>query len=275
MFRLLKGFGVTLNYFRKKNITIQYPEEKVIMPERFRGIQRFFPDKCIVCNLCVQVCPTDVITLTGKKSEENPKKKVIDTYNIDFQGCILCDFCTEVCPTEAIVMTARYDNLSEFNRSSHFKDMKWLTDNHVPGNYTEPDPEEEARKAAEEKEKAEAKKKAAAEKKEKEAVTSGAQADGKTDEKPKVETAKATEKPEAKAEAEKSKPEADTKTSEKPVSKQEEKTAKAENPADVEKQKSEAKPAEQVQSGKSEETEKQPTEKPEKTDTDDGRGDDK
>ncbi|WP_096185859.1 NuoI/complex I 23 kDa subunit family protein [Evansella halocellulosilytica] len=140
MFRLLKGFGVTLNYFRKKKFTIQYPDEKVIMPERFRGIHRFFPDKCIVCDLCVKVCPTDVITLTGKKSEENPKKKVIDTYNIDFQGCILCDFCTEVCPTDAIVMTARYDNLCGFNRSEHFKDIKWLTDNHVYGYYEESDP---------------------------------------------------------------------------------------------------------------------------------------
>ncbi|MBM7095601.1 4Fe-4S binding protein [Bacillus sp. H-16] len=146
MFRLLKGFGVTLNYFTKKKFTIQYPEEKVEMPERFRGVHRFFPEKCIVCDMCVKVCPTDVITLTGKKSEANPKKKVIDTYNIDFQGCILCDFCTEVCPTNAIVMTAKYDNLSSYTRDEHFKDMGWLTENKVFGNYTEPDPNAEAEK---------------------------------------------------------------------------------------------------------------------------------
>ncbi|SDZ45919.1 NADH-quinone oxidoreductase subunit I [Evansella caseinilytica] len=140
MFRLLKGFGVTLNYFRKKKITIQYPDEKVVMPERFRGIHRFFPDKCIVCNMCVNICPTDVITLTGKKHPENPKKKIIDTYNIDFQGCILCDLCTEVCPTDAIVMTARYDNLSSYTRSEHFKDIEWLSNNHVYGNYEESGP---------------------------------------------------------------------------------------------------------------------------------------
>ncbi len=146
MFRLLKGFGVTLNYFRKKKFTIQYPEEKVEMPARFRGVHRFFPEKCIVCDMCVKVCPTDVITLTGKKSEANPKKKVIDTYNIDFQGCILCDFCTEVCPTNAIVMTAKYDNLSSYTRDEHFKDMGWLTENKVFGNYTEPDPNAEEEK---------------------------------------------------------------------------------------------------------------------------------
>lgn len=268
MFRLLKGFGVTLNYFTKKNITIQYPEEKVVMPERFRGIQRFFPDKCIVCNLCVQVCPTDVITLTGKKSEDNPKKKVIDTYNIDFQGCILCDFCTEVCPTEAIVMTARYDNLSEFNRSAHFKDMKWLTDNHVPGNYTEPDPVEEAKKAAEEKEKAEAKKKAAAEKKakEKEAVTSGAKAEEKT------EAAKSDTVEKTKTEAKKSETDAKSDEVEKP--KPEVKTEDAEKSiAEAKKEDVEEKPSDKT--GKSEETVKQPKVNPEKTDANDGRGDDK
>lgn len=144
MFRLLKGFGITFNYFMKKKITIQYPDEEVAMPARFRGIHRFFPDKCIVCNLCVQACPTDVITLTGKKSEENPKKKIIDTYNIDFQGCILCDFCTEVCPTDAIVMTARYDNLGSYNRAEQFKDIHWLSDNHIYGNYEESESAPEA-----------------------------------------------------------------------------------------------------------------------------------
>lgn len=144
MFRLLKGFGVTFKYFRKKNITIQYPEEKVAMPARFRGIHRFFPDKCIVCNLCAQACPTDVIKLSGKKSEENPKKKVIETYNIDFQGCILCDLCTEVCPTDAIVMTARYNNLSSYDRAEQYKDIEWLSNNHVYGNYVESDPAPEA-----------------------------------------------------------------------------------------------------------------------------------
>ncbi len=149
MFRFLKGFGITLKYFVGKKETIQYPEQKPEIPDRFRGIQRFFPEKCIVCNLCVQVCPTDVITLTGKKAEDNPKKKVIDTYNIDFQGCILCDFCTEVCPTDAIVMTTKYDNLSDYTRDPMFKDMEWLTNNEVPGNYKLDEPKEEAERGEE------------------------------------------------------------------------------------------------------------------------------
>jgi NADH-quinone oxidoreductase subunit I len=149
MFNFLKGFGITLKYFVKPKVTIQYPEQKPDIPDRFRGIQRFFPDKCIVCNLCVTACPTDVITLTGKPSPENPKKKIIDTYNIDFQGCILCDFCTEVCPTEAIVMTTKYDNLSDYTRDPMFKDIEWLTNNEVYGNYTIEEPVEETERGEE------------------------------------------------------------------------------------------------------------------------------
>ncbi|OEH85447.1 hypothetical protein BHU72_05010 [Desulfuribacillus stibiiarsenatis] len=138
MLRFLKGFGVTFKYFFKKKVTIQYPEQKPNWPERFRGIHRFFPDKCIVCNLCVKACPTEVITLTGEKDEESGKKKIV-TYDIQFERCIQCVYCTEVCPTEAIVMTTRFDNLAVYNRKALLKDRTWLENNHVYGNYKEPD----------------------------------------------------------------------------------------------------------------------------------------
>ena len=97
------------------------------MPDRFRGIQHFDPDKCIVCNQCARVCPTECITLTGKANPDPEKKgKVIDTYDINFEICILCDLCTEVCPTEAIVMTNNFE-LATYSRDDLFKDMEWLS----------------------------------------------------------------------------------------------------------------------------------------------------
>ncbi|WP_017726010.1 NADH-quinone oxidoreductase subunit NuoI [Halalkalibacterium ligniniphilum] len=126
---LIKGLKYTLSNLSKQNVTTSYPDEPVSMPDRFRGIQKFYPEKCIVCNQCVTICPTDCISLTGKRHPDPTKKgKVIETYDINFEICILCDLCTEVCPTEAIVMTNNFE-LAEYSRDELFKDMKWLDEN--------------------------------------------------------------------------------------------------------------------------------------------------
>lgn len=131
MFGLAKGLGVTLKNMVKPKVTYKYPHEPLPMPERFRGIQYFDPEKCIVCNQCVRICPTDCITLTGKKPDDPKQKgKVIDTYDINFEICILCDLCTEVCPTEAVVMTGNYE-LATYSRDDLYKDRKWLEANNT------------------------------------------------------------------------------------------------------------------------------------------------
>ncbi|MEX2416365.1 MAG: NADH-quinone oxidoreductase subunit NuoI [Paenibacillaceae bacterium] len=129
---LVKGLGVTLKNLTGKKVTYKYPDVPIEMPDRFRGIQYFDPEKCIVCNQCARVCPTDCITLTGKKNPdpESKMKLVIDTYDINFEICILCDLCTEVCPTEAIVMTNNFE-LASYSRDDLFKNMQWLSDNNT------------------------------------------------------------------------------------------------------------------------------------------------
>lgn len=41
-------------------ITVQYPYEKLIPSERFRGRIHFEFDKCISCEVCVRVCPINL-----------------------------------------------------------------------------------------------------------------------------------------------------------------------------------------------------------------------
>lgn len=124
-----KGLKYTLKNLTKEKVTYNYPEEPLPLPDRFRGVQKFFPDLCIVCNKCANICPTNCIKLTGKKSEDpNKKGKVIDTYTINFEICILCDFCTEVCPTGAITMTNNFE-LAAYSRDELFKDLTWLDEN--------------------------------------------------------------------------------------------------------------------------------------------------
>lgn len=128
---IVKGMGFTFKQMLKKKVTYAYPDVPLKMPDRFRGIQHFDPEKCIVCNQCARICPTECITLTGKPNPDPEKKgKVIDTYDINFEICILCDLCTEVCPTEAIVMTNNFE-LAAYSRDDLFKDREWLDNNNT------------------------------------------------------------------------------------------------------------------------------------------------
>lgn len=128
---ILKGMGVTLKAMASRKVTYSYPDVPLEMPDRFRGVQHFIPELCIVCNQCVRICPTQCITLTGKPNPDPEKKvKVIDTYDINFEICILCDLCTEVCPTEAIVMTNNFE-LAAYSRDELFKDKDWLYANNT------------------------------------------------------------------------------------------------------------------------------------------------
>lgn len=129
---LVKGLGVTLRNMTKKNVTYKYPDVPLELPNRFRGVQHFIPEKCIVCNQCARVCPTDCISLVGKKNPdpESKMKLVIDTFDLNFEICILCDLCTEVCPTEAIVMTNNFE-LSTYSRDDLFLDKEWLAANNT------------------------------------------------------------------------------------------------------------------------------------------------
>ena len=71
---MLTGMGVTLrNLFRPK-VTVQYPEERPHIPDRWRGrldliYDPFGEHKCEVCFQCAQVCPVEAIDMSGFDSE--------------------------------------------------------------------------------------------------------------------------------------------------------------------------------------------------------------
>ncbi|BBN11249.1 NAD(P)H-quinone oxidoreductase subunit I [Marchantia polymorpha subsp. ruderalis] len=55
-----QGFLVTLDHMNRLPTTIQYPYEKLIPSEQFRGRIHFEFDKCIACEVCVHVCPINL-----------------------------------------------------------------------------------------------------------------------------------------------------------------------------------------------------------------------
>jgi NADH-quinone oxidoreductase subunit I len=109
---LRSGMGVTGRYLFRKEITVQYPEERAPQSPRFRGLhaQRRYPngeERCIACKLCEVVCPALAITIESAQREDGSRRTT--RYDIDLTKCIFCGFCEEACPVDAIVETRIYE----------------------------------------------------------------------------------------------------------------------------------------------------------------------
>jgi len=105
---LIKGLALTGKYALSRKITVQYPEEKTPMSNRFRGLHalRRYPngeERCIACKLCEAVCPAMAITIESTQREDGTRRT--SRYDIDLTKCIFCGFCEESCPVDSIVET--------------------------------------------------------------------------------------------------------------------------------------------------------------------------
>lgn len=95
-----QGLSVTFDHMQRRPVTIQYPYEKLIPSERFRGRIHFEFDKCIACEVCVRVCPINLPVVDWEYNKDI-KKKELKHYSIDFGVCIFCGNCVEYCPPTA------------------------------------------------------------------------------------------------------------------------------------------------------------------------------
>ena len=103
---LVSGMALTLKYFFKKKVTINYPYERQALSPRFRGEHalRRYPngeERCIACKLCEAVCPAQAITIEAEAREDGSRRTT--RYDIDMTKCIYCGLCEEACPVDAIV----------------------------------------------------------------------------------------------------------------------------------------------------------------------------
>ena len=57
---LTQGLAVTFDHMKRRPVTVQYPYEKLIPSERYRGRIHYEFDKCIACEVCVRVCPINL-----------------------------------------------------------------------------------------------------------------------------------------------------------------------------------------------------------------------
>jgi NADH-quinone oxidoreductase subunit I len=148
---LLKGLSVTLKRFvdsyleeinwlfkrygkvefrtskdAKGTFTIQYPEERLIVPEEFRYLPILVYDegpngekniRCTSCGICAKACPPQCIWIvrTIDPSTGRPLPQPAE-FTIDGDICMNCGFCAEYCPFDAIKMDHDYE-LSSFGRN--------------------------------------------------------------------------------------------------------------------------------------------------------------
>ncbi|WP_397197161.1 NAD(P)H-quinone oxidoreductase subunit I [Nodosilinea sp. LEGE 07298] len=109
-----QGLSVTFDHMSRRPVTVQYPYEKLIPSERFRGRIHFEFDKCIACEVCVRVCPIN-LPVVDWEFDKATKKKDLKHYSIDFGVCIFCGNCVEYCPTNCLSMTEEYE-LAAYDR---------------------------------------------------------------------------------------------------------------------------------------------------------------
>ncbi len=117
-------------------VTLQYPKEKLPIPDVGRYQLHVEMDDCIVCDKCAKICPVDCIDIESVKANEQigttsdgtPIRLYATKFDIDMAKCCFCGLCTTVCPTECITMTNQYD-YSVFNmRELNFEFSKMTAD---------------------------------------------------------------------------------------------------------------------------------------------------
>ena len=127
-----------IEYRRSKDVrgvfTVQYPEEKLPIPEEFRYIPFLIYEekdgkieyRCTSCGICPKVCPPQCIWIV-RATNPNTGRPIPDPaeFYIDIDICMNCGLCAEYCPFEAIKMDHNYE-LASYDRKSNVYDKAKL-----------------------------------------------------------------------------------------------------------------------------------------------------
>jgi NADH-quinone oxidoreductase subunit I len=96
--------------------TVQYPEERMKLPEAFRNFPVLLYDDetgqelCTSCFQCERICPPQVIHMTQEKDPATGKAvPAVAEFLIEYDACMSCGLCAEVCPFDAIKMDHAFE----------------------------------------------------------------------------------------------------------------------------------------------------------------------
>jgi len=116
--------------------TIQYPEEKLPVPEEFRFIPFLLYEegengeknmRCTSCGICSKVCPTQCIWIvrTNDPVTGRPVATPAQFY-IDVDICMNCGMCAEFCPFDAIKMDHDYEIATDNRQRDNIYNLQRL-----------------------------------------------------------------------------------------------------------------------------------------------------
>ena len=118
--------------------TVQYPEERRKLSERFRYIPMLLyepetgEDRCTACGICAKVCPPQCIWIVRAKDENGKPITRPAEFHIDTSICMNCGLCAEFCPFDAIKMNNDYEIAAQQRMPYLVFDLKTLR---VPTTY--------------------------------------------------------------------------------------------------------------------------------------------
>ena len=113
---IFAGLQTTIRHMFSPKITVQFPEERPVLPPNYRGVHRLNRDelgrvKCVACYMCATACPAHCIDIVAAAAPPTwpDREKYPETFVIDELRCIYCGMCEEACPCDAIERTSLYD----------------------------------------------------------------------------------------------------------------------------------------------------------------------
>jgi len=115
----LIGMKVTGKELFRPAVTLQYPLEKRLLPDRFRGMLVNDASLCIACDKCVRICPVDCLYCEGSGKGKERRASV---FTIDYVKCCWCNLCVEVCPVDSLYMSKDYETVFT-DRSKMIRDF--------------------------------------------------------------------------------------------------------------------------------------------------------
>jgi len=94
--------------------TTRFPAEPCVVPERYRGKPEFDSDTCVGCGACVNVCPTNALTLVDDPGGDHPMRRI----TLQYDTCIFCGNCSDNCTTQTGIRLSNQWDLAGFDRQS-------------------------------------------------------------------------------------------------------------------------------------------------------------